>query len=210
MKTISSILMLAAFFACPLSPPALAATIQEIEGLPFDEAYQLWLGEQRDLVHHLPVIPSGTKDLKTGEFTPTTFWALTCRLGRDALAQESFLVSALNTNEYVSMILETSAKLCSRYGIASQAAVRFDPEHGYRLQTIEYGLGPEGRKTVWMKAMKSPASQPVGPADRSQPLRSNTIPSLEAARDSFHFPLPVLYRIYQLPYRCPFDSDPHE
>src|SRR6185369_7633584 len=184
MKMIRQILLLVAVFVCPVSPSALAATVQEIERLPFDEAYRLWLQEQAAVVRNLqnlPVIPSGTTDSKTGKFTPTIFWALTCRLGRDAHIQESFLVSALTTNEWVSMILETSARLCSRFGIESQAAVLFNPEHGYSSPMRDYVLGPKERRSVWLKAMKKSSSQPGGAANGSQPLPSGTNSTSSAA-----------------------------
>jgi len=181
MKTIYPIPLVVALFVCPLNPRAQAATTQEIERLPFDEAYRLWLQEQQILVQHLPVMPSGSTDSKTGKFTPTSFWALTCRLGRDAHTQESFLVSVLTTNEYVSMILETSTGLCNRYGIESQAAVLFDPERGYHNPMREYCLGPKERRSVWLKAMKRPISQP---ADGSQPFRSQTNRTSPAAGSS--------------------------
>jgi hypothetical protein len=181
MKMIHPILLLVAFFVCPVSPPALAATVQEIERLPFEEAYRLWLQERAAVVPNLPVMPSGATDPKTGKFTPATFWALTCRLGRDAHIQESFLVSALTTNEWVSMILETSARLCSRFGIESQAAVLFDPEHGYRSPMRDFVLGPKERRSLWLKAMKKSNSQPSGAANGSLPFRSETNPTSSAA-----------------------------
>ena len=180
MKTIYPILLLAAFFVCPLNPPALAAT-NEIEQMPFDDAYRLWLHEQRDMVQRLPNRLSGILDPKTGIFTPTRFWALACRLGRDAHTHESFLVSALATNEYVSLILETSSPLCSRYGIKSQASVLFDPERGYSKPLQSFLFGPKVRQSVWLNVMKKPISQPADPADGSQPIRSETNRTSSAA-----------------------------
>jgi hypothetical protein len=203
MKTIHLLVLLAAFVICAIAPPALAATIQEIERLPFDEAYRLWLQEQQALaqrfpdfltygytdpksgkftmtsfpvIQHSPVsIMAGSTDPKTGKFTPTSFQALTCRLGRDAHSHESFLVSALSTNQYVSMILDTSSQLCRRYGIESQAMVVFDPKFGYACP-MRGGciFGPDFQQSIWLKAMAKPISQPTGPTNGSQPIRSET------------------------------------
>lgn len=197
-KTINLILLLGASFIWPIAPPALAATIQEIERLPFEEAYRLWLQEQEALQQHsqaiitygavdaktgkftlsnFPVVQrcpvmimSGSTNPKTGKFTPTSFQALTCRLGRDADIQESFLRSALATNEYVSMILDTSSRLCSRYGIESQATILFDPELGYTSVMRDFVLGPDAQRSIWLKAMVKPMSQPTGPAKGSLPF----------------------------------------
>jgi hypothetical protein len=174
MKIIYPILLVVAFCVCPITPEAVATTIQEIEQLPFDEAYRLWLHEQQAMVQQLPVMLSGSTDSKTGKFTPTSFWALACRLGRDAHTHESFLVSALTTNEYVSMVLETSSQLCTRYGIKSQASVLFDPERGYSQPLQAFLVGPKERRSLWMNAIMRPMAQPDGPTNRSQPIRPET------------------------------------
>ncbi len=175
MRTTYPILLVVAATMCCSIPPTLAATIDEIEQLSFDEAYRLWVPEQQARVYQVPVRVSGTTDSRTGKFTPTRYWALTCRLGRDAHTHESFLVSALATNEYVSDILETSSRLCSRYGIKSQPEVRFDPERGYSL--VMHGglvLDPKMRRSMWLKAMAKRISQPDGASNRSQPVRPET------------------------------------
>jgi hypothetical protein len=202
MKTIVLILVLAASFICPVSPSALAATIQEIERLPFDVAYGLWLQEQQALLQRSPDIPTygsadpktgkftlcsfpqvqhspviiglGTTDPKTHKFTPTKFQELTCRLGREAHSHESFLVSALSTNEYVSMILDTSSRLCRRYGVESEAMVLFDPKSGYTCPIRNIGSGLDKRRSIWLKALAKPFSQPTGPTNGSQTSRSET------------------------------------
>ncbi|MCX6929448.1 MAG: hypothetical protein NT154_40475 [Verrucomicrobia bacterium] len=202
MKTIFLTLMLAASFICPVSPPARAATIQEIERLPLDEAYRLWLQEQQALLQRSPdiltygstdpktgkftlssfpqlqhspvIIGLGTTDPKTRKFTPTKFQALTCRLGREAHRHESFLVSALSTNEYVSMILDTSSRLCRRYGVESEAMVLFDPKSGYTCPMRDICSGLDTRRSIWLKAMAKPISQPTGPTNESLPSRSET------------------------------------
>jgi len=99
MKTLRLILMLLVCCACSWQPPTLAATIQEIEQLPFDKAYRLWLEEKEIFLKMLPTEPIGSTDPQTGKFTPTNFWALTCRLGREAQKHESFLLSALTTDD---------------------------------------------------------------------------------------------------------------
>jgi hypothetical protein len=174
MRTTYPILLLVAATMCCSIPPTVAATIDEIEGLSFDEAYRLWVPEQQAQVYQIPSRRIGTTDSKTGKFTPTRYWALTCRLGRDAHTHESFLVSALATNEYVSEILETSSRLCSRYGIQSQAAVVFDSRVGYTSCIIEFGFDQRIRRSMWLKAMAKPTSQPDGATNRSQPFRSET------------------------------------
>jgi len=174
MRTTYPILVVVAATMCCSIPPTLAGTIDDIEGLSFDEAYRLWIPEQQDRVYQVPVRVSGTKDSRTGKFTPTRYWALTCRLGRDAHTHESFLVSALATNEYVIEILEASSQLCRRYGIQSQAEVRFDPERGYSGVMIQLGFDEKLRRSRWLKAMGKPISQPDGATNGSQPSRSET------------------------------------
>lgn len=174
MKVLRSVLMLAALVAASVSPLTAAESIQEIERMPFDDAYRLWLQEQQTVVLKLPVFPSGSPDPKTGTFTPTTFWALTCRLGREAHMRESFFMSALVTNEWICEILETSPQLCEIYGVKSQASILFDPERGYTCPTRSYIMGPETRRKTWLEAVKKASSQQSGAANRSQPIRSET------------------------------------
>ena len=174
MRTTYPILLLVAATMCCSIPPTVAATIDEIEGLSFDEAYRLWVPEQQAQVYQIPSRRIGTTDSKTGKFTPTRYWALTCRLGRDAHTHESFLVSALATNAYVSEILETSSRLCSRYGIQSQAAVVFDPRVGYISCIMDFAFDQRIRRSTWLKAMAKPISQPDGATNGSQPIRSDT------------------------------------
>lgn len=181
MKTINLTLLLAACFMCPAGPPALAATIKEIERLPFDQAYRLWLQEEESLFqrsaspHSAIIITGGSTDAKTGKFTPTSFQALTCRLGRDAHTHEAFLLSALRTNEYVSMILDTSSRLCSQYGIESQATVLYDPKLGYTSVTRDFVLGPEAQRSIWLKAMTKPVSQPTSSAQLARALPGRSV-----------------------------------
>ena len=187
MKTINLTLLLLASSICNVGLPALAATIQGIEQLPFDEAYRLWLQEKETILQRSAshpssfTIPGGSMDAKTGRFMPSSYQALTCRLGRDAHIHESFLVSALSTNDWVSMILDASLPLCSRYGVESQATVLFDPKHGYTNIMRGYILGADGQRRIWLKAMAKPISQPSGPANGSQPIRTETNQTSSAA-----------------------------
>jgi hypothetical protein len=177
---------------------ALAATLQEIERMPFDEAYGLWLKEQAALVpppvvaysykdaktgqvalSNVPhveqpasAIALGSSDPKTGEFTPTSFWALTCRLGREAPSHELFLRGALATNAWVSAILDASASLCTKYHVESQALVRYEPKGGYTNVMRDWVDGPDTRKEVWLKALAKPAPKPDDPAAGPRPVLS--------------------------------------
>jgi hypothetical protein len=177
MKSLCRILLLLAFVARFLTPPTLAATIQEIEKLRFEEAYRLWLQQKEALVPKSSdfAMAFGSTDPQTRKFTPTSFFALTCRLGRDAHVHESFLVKELTTNNYVSMIFDASPRLCSRYEVESEAPVVFDPDRGYstRPRGGMY-LGMDVRRKVWLQAIKKANSQPIGPANGSQPIRSET------------------------------------
>ena len=200
MKMINLRRMLAASSVCLIASTALAATLQEIERMPFDEAYGLWLKEQGALVpppvvthsykdtktgqialssfphaeHPPAAIAIGSSDPKTREFTPTTFWALTCRLGQEARSHEGFLQGALATNAWVSAILDASASLCTKYHIASQAVVRYDPKGGYTEVMRDWIDGPDTRKGVWLKALAKLDSQPDGSANGSQPIHAGT------------------------------------
>jgi hypothetical protein len=174
MRTTCPILLVVATSICCSIAPTGAAGFDEVERLSFEEAYRIWVPEQQDHVAKIPVLVSGTTDVKTGTFTPTRYWALTCRLGRDAHNHESFLVSALATNEYVVDILETSSRLCNQYGIKSEAAVWFDPDRGYSSVLIQWRHDPRWRRNLWLKAMHKPASQRDGAANRSQPVHSGT------------------------------------
>lgn len=160
MNALRQILMFAAIVTISVSPLAAGRTIQEIEQLPFDEAYHLWLQEQKAVAKNLEGFPIGITEPKTGVFTPATIWVLSCRLGREAHLRESFLVSALATNEWVCEILESSPKLCERYGIESQAPVRFDPEGGYKSVPRSWMDGLDLRRENWLKAIKKTRSQP--------------------------------------------------
>ena len=182
MERIFCTLLLVGLSALFLSQPAFPATIDEIERMSFDEAYREWLREQEALVQRIKqrtqqgvyAISWGSTDRNTGKFTPTIFYALTCRLGQDAHRHESFLVSALTTNEYVSMVLDASPRLCSRYGVESEAPVAFEPGRGYSIRMRDYSLGPDGRRRVWVEVMKKPIPQPDAAANGSQPVRSKT------------------------------------
>jgi hypothetical protein len=180
MKRISSVLLLLGLFALFLIQPAFAPTVEEIERLPFDEAYQLWVQEQA-VWRLLSSQPTIVTDLTTGKVTPTTFWALTCRLGRDAHAHEPFLVAALATNECVSKIFETSPALCKKYGVESQAEVAFNPERGYSAPMRGWVSGPDERRKVWLNAINKSTAQPQGAANPSQPVPSETNQTSSAA-----------------------------
>lgn len=153
-----------------LLPPTLGATIQEIEKLPFNEAYRQWLKEKKALLQKRKptfwILPWGSSDPQTGKFTPTTFFALTCRLGRDAHAYEVFLVQELRTNDYVSMILDASSRLCSHYGVGSEAPIVFDPQRGYATRPRGAFMGIDARRRVWLQAIAKSNSQPSSPANR--------------------------------------------
>ena len=136
-------------FAADTKPP----TIQEIERLPFDDAFQQWLQ-----VPEIQRQAGGSTDLKTGKFTPTAFSALTCHLGQDAHLHQSVLVSALNTNAEVSLILDSSPVLCRGYAVNSEATVKFDPKDGYTGVMRGWVSGPEVRRSVWLDAMKKTQS----------------------------------------------------
>jgi hypothetical protein len=150
-------------FAADTKPP----TIQEIERLPFDDAFQQWLPATEIQGPTPPWTMGGSTDLKTGKFTPTAFWALTCRLGQDAHLHQSFLVSALNTNAQVSLILDSSPVLCRGYAVNSEAMVRFDPKDGYTSVTRGWVSVPEVRRSVWLDAMK-----------KTQPALTNKVSNL--------------------------------
>ena len=172
MKMINLTRLLAASSVCLIASTALAATLQEIERMPFDEAYGLWLKEQA--AHPPAAVAIGSADPKAREFTPTTFWALTCRLGQEARNHEAFLQGALATNAWVSAILDTSASLCTKYHVASQAVVRYDPKGGYTEVMRDWIDGPDTRKGVWLKALAKLDSQPDGSANGSQPIHAGT------------------------------------
>jgi len=164
-------------FAADTNPP----TIQEIERLPYDDAFQKWQQTSEIQYPTNASITFGTTDLKTGKFTATAFWALTCRLGQDAHRHESFLVSTLNTNAQVSLILDSSPVLCSRYAVTSEAMVRFDPKAGYAIVMRNYVSGPEVRQSVWLDAIRKTNFQTNGAGNQSQPIRSGTNGTSSAA-----------------------------
>jgi hypothetical protein len=200
MKMINLMLLLAAASAFIIASTTLAVTTEEIERMLFDQAYGLWLQEQAALVPPAVVtysykdpktgqialsnfphvehpsgvaIAIGSTNAKTGKFTPTTFWALTCRLGQQAHNHEAFLRCALATNEWVSAILDASASLCTKYRVESEAVVRFDPNGGYTELMRDYRAGPDTRKEVWLKAAAKVVSQ-RGAANGSQPIHVGT------------------------------------
>ena len=160
----------AGIFAADTKPP----TIQEIEQLPFDDAFQQW--------GHALQSPTNTwnsitlTDLHNGRFTPSAFWALTCRLGNDAHLHESSLVSALNSNALVSLILDTSPVLCSKYAVNSEAMVTFDPIGGYAMVMRSDVEGPDGRRSVWLDAISKTNSQPSS----APPQGSQVAPARDA------------------------------
>lgn len=170
------IFVLMVFLASFHIPPTSGATIQDIEKMPFDEAYRQWLKEaealsqKRELGNY--TLPWGSTDTQTGKFTPTIFFALTCRLGRDAHVNEAFLMKALSTDDWVSMILDASSVLCGRYGVESEAPVVYDSELGYSTRP-RGGLymGPEARREIWLEAVASSNAQQKSsdPANGSQP-----------------------------------------
>jgi hypothetical protein len=170
-----------ALFAADTRPP----TIQEIERLPFDDAFQQWL-RAPELTPEIQGtfklgIMFGSTDSKTGKSTPTPFWALTCRLGQEAHLHEAFLVSALNTNAQVSLILDSSPVLCRRYAVNSEAMVRFDPTDGYTFVMRDWVDGPDVRRTVWLDALKQTNASPNGAVNQSPPLRPETNETPSAA-----------------------------
>lgn len=169
---ISTLVMGMGIFAADTKP----LTIQEIERLPFDDAFQQWLQspEIQNPDNPLLMYSMAISDAKTGKFTPTPFWALTCHLGQDAHLHESFLISALHTNENVSLILDSSPVLCSRYGVNSESVVKFDPKDGYTFVMRDSIVGPDGRRSTWLDAIKKTNSQTNGAVNQSQPIQPET------------------------------------
>jgi hypothetical protein len=149
---IPALVMGAALFAADTPPP----TIPEIERLPFDAAFQQWLQDPEQATTNV-YTAFGSTDAKTGTFTPSTFEALTCRLGQEAHLHEAFLASALSTNAQVSAILDSSPVLCRRYAVNSGAMVRYDPNDGYTFVMRGWVDGPDVRRSVWLAAIKTNA-----------------------------------------------------
>lgn len=169
----------AALFAADPKPP----TVQEIERLPYDVAFQQWLQAPEQATTNL-LIEYGSTDLKTGKFTPTPFWALTCRLGQEAHLHEGFLVSALSTNAQVSQILDSSPVLCRRYTINSGAMVRFDPQEGYSVVMRNWVDGPDVRRKVWLDTLRTnlPPKAAGNPGPPVRPETNGTPPAADGRK----------------------------
>jgi hypothetical protein len=165
---ISALVIAAGIFAADTQPP----TIQEIEQLPFDDALQQWGQALQSPTNTWNSIT--LTDLHSGRFTPSAFWALTCRLGNAAHLHESSLVSALNSNALVSLILDTSPVLCSKYAVNSEAMVNFDPIGGYTIVMRSDVGGPDLRRSVWLDAIRKTNSQPSGARNPSRAIRPET------------------------------------
>ena len=180
MKTFATILLLAVVVSIPQTARAADSSL-EIERLPYDDAFHQWLQSPEIQNPTNDTIMYGSTDPKTGKSTPTPFWMLTCRLGQDAHLNESFLISALNTNAQVSLILDSSPVLCSRYGVHSEAMVTFDPKEGYTIGMRNWISGPEVRQSVWLDAIKKTNSQPNGARSQSHTIRPKTNGTSSAA-----------------------------
>jgi hypothetical protein len=131
--------------------------LKKIEQSSFMDAYNMWRQENESLARNAAisgsyVIPAGVRDPATGRFTPSRIAALNCRLGLEADKHEDFLRKELASNHDVFIILDSSEKLCRKYGITSMAAVVYVPGQGY-IEKTNNGYSPQSRQAVWLKAM---------------------------------------------------------
>ena len=173
MKRFLSVLFVIALSGCMHRPTSSEMSTRDIEQLSFSDAYSLWRQERESLAKGCSPngsysTPTGVTDPQTGRFTPSTISALTCRLGREAHVHESFLRKELTENADVHMVLESSPRLCERYGIASKAQVLFVPGRGYVHRTTD-GWSPEVQQRVWLEAMDKTASQQTPEGDGPRP-----------------------------------------
>lgn len=141
---------------------------REIEQLSFDDAYRLWRQEQDSITGKRSPDGSysvlvGSTDPETGEFTPSGMAALERRLGGEAHLRERFLREQLTIDAHVHRILEASARLCEKYGIASKAQVVETAEGRYSQRTTD-GWSPQVQQRLWLEAFNGTRSQPDGPA----------------------------------------------
>jgi len=168
-------LLLIALPGCEHPPEVSELSINDIEHLPFMDAYRYWRQEMGTFAEKPSpegpyIIPTGgVTDPKTGKFTPSNFAALQCRLGKEAHLHESFLMKELAADASVHMILESSQHLCEKYGIHSMALVLLAPGQGYMTRSNN-GYAPEAQQDLWLKAMSTANSQPDSARDAASPI----------------------------------------
>ena len=80
---------------------------------------------------------------------------------------ESFLLKELAADPDVHRVLESSQRLCEKYGIQSMALVQFIPGQGYTPKN-DNGCSPQAQQALWLKAMSNAGSQPDGAANGRQ------------------------------------------
>jgi len=182
MKRCLSVLLLAPLLGCLHKQVSPVLSVEHIEQSSFKDVYQFWRREKDSLSR--PAIPTGSTDSHTGRFTPTTFWVLTCRLGRDAHLHLSFLTKELATDADVHMILEASSPLCDHYGIDSKAQVEFVPEHDYRHRMTD-GWSPQVQQRRWLEAVNRAEFRQDGEVNGTRPIHSDRNRTSSAAQ---HFP----------------------
>jgi hypothetical protein len=157
---------------------SVAVLLHKVEQSSFEEAYRLWLQEKEALAKNgasngFYTIPAGVTDPKTGKFTPSRIAALQCRLGQEAHLHEAFLLKELAADADVHRVLESSQRLCEKYGIYSMARVQFIPGQGYTSKDNN-GYSPQAQQALWLKATTTAGSPPDGAAHGNQPMRSET------------------------------------
>jgi hypothetical protein len=164
------VFLLAGLVGCVHRPTLGELSIPDIEQMAFRDAYRLWRQETDALTQRnrqrLPQgsffdMPLGATDPTTGKFTPNRIAALQCRLGQEAHRHEVFLRRALAEDANVWVILESSRRLCQKYGIFSLAPVLFIPGQGY-VPKMNNGCCSQAEQALWLKAMRNGGSQPDG------------------------------------------------
>ena len=165
---------------------SLQALLHNIEQSSFEDAYRLWRQEMKALATNrnpdggYSIPGAAVTDDKTGKAIPSRLAALECRLGQEAHLHESFLLEELAADADVHRVLESSQRLCEKYGIHSMALVLFIPGQGYVSRMNNGGI-PQAQQALWLKAMSNAGSQPDGSANGSQPFRSETNSTSPAA-----------------------------
>ena len=163
MKRSVALFLIFGVVGCSRRAESPQSALRDVERSSFADAYREWRKEKESLAKNRVsngsyVIPTGVTDTETGKFTPSRIVALQCRLGQEAHLHESFLLNELAADAAVHRILESSQRLCEKYGVVSTVQVQFAPGHGY-VHKARNGCSPQFQQALWLKGMNNLVSQ---------------------------------------------------